>query len=239
MLRHIVLTRSVYPPALWPIDANRRRLRLFAHVTARTLAFERKAYSGWMWAVIVDPSDPLVQERIRIARTADPKALILHYRGRVVSRSDVIEEIRKMDWPNVLSARSDVLLTTRVDDDDGFAKGALGRIRAAAKDLSTRAALMLPKGVRVWRGRYSRVRHETNAWCSILSPRGDDATALSFDHNKVRDVAPVKEIDQDVGWLWLRHPDTLSGHKQADAAVDESVRKLFDVDWRLLARFAS
>lgn len=188
---------------------------------------------------MIDPSDALAEERVRIARTADPSALILHYRGRVNSRPDVIEEIRKMDWPNVLSARSDDLITTRVDDDDGFAKGALARIRAAAEGLSARTALMLPKGVRVWRGRYSRVRHETNAWCSILSPRGDDATALAFDHNKVRDVAPVRTIDEDVGWLWVRHPDTLSGHKQADVPVDESVRNLFDVDWRLLARFAS
>lgn len=232
-MRHIVLTRSAYVPELWPLEANRRRLALLRAVTARSLA--RQTSRAWRWAVMLHERDPLRRERAAVVRDACPRAVILYDRGAATTRDGLA--LRAYEgWRGPLQSHQGRLLTTRVDDDDAFASDALARVRAAAErtPVGARTALVIPNGYRVWQGRASLVRHETNAWSSVLSPDGDPFVVFDVRHRQVREAAPLRFVDERPGWLWVRHPDTLSGEKAAASPIGPALRALFPIDWAAL-----
>lgn len=232
-VRHYVLTRAVYPPTLWDRASNERRLRLFEGVTAASL--RAQTYRDWSWAVMIHPADPLRIERARIVRSVAPRAILSFYDGPVTNRDDVA--LRSYNgWRQTLNSAIGAVLTTRIDDDDGFAPDALQRIRSASERAQTRTALVIPNGFRVWNGRYTRVRHETNAWASILSPDQDPFVIYDVRHREIRSAAPLQFVDEQRGWLWVRHADTLSGEKAADRPLTDELRAIFPVNWPLLER---
>jgi hypothetical protein len=93
---------------------------------------------------------------------------------------------------------------------------------------------MFPVGIRVWAGKYSVVRHDSNAMHTLVTPRGDELCVYDYGHTKVRQTVRTVTVDKMPAWLWVRHRDTISGHRVADRAVDAGVRKLFPVDWPAL-----
>jgi hypothetical protein len=127
-------------------------------------------------------------------------------------------------------------MMTRLDDDDGLAVDTLARYRTASSKVTKRTILMLPTGVRVWRGRYSAVRHERNAMHCLVTMAGDELSVYGYGHAKCQKVAPIIMVDQRWGWLWVRHRDTISGWKRAERRIDKTVQASFPVDWRTLGR---
>lgn len=236
-MRHFLFTRMVYPPSRWPIEANRRRLAIFRGITVRTL--RASAYRQWRWVVMTHPDDPLRSERERLVKDVCPTAIILSYTGPVPNETPaLLRGIAHAGWRAATRSIGDAVLTTRIDDDDGFTPDALSRIRSAVDacpEKTKRRAWVLPHGYRVWRGRSTFVRHETNAWSSVLSPPGDPFVIFDTNHNKIQDVAPVSFVDDRPGWLWVRHEDTISGTRTADQPIDDKVRRLFPIEWNLLA----
>lgn len=84
----------------------------------------------------------------------------------------------------------------------------------------------------------SRVRHERNAMSTLRIGNGP-ANVYDFAHVFASDFVPVTLIDEHIGWLWVRHATTLSGHRpDTDLVLPASIKRLFGVDWALLASSA-
>lgn len=241
-MRHYVLTRSAYGPA-WDAAANRRRLEVTRAVTARLMAAQGSA--SWTWVVLLDVRDPLLAERRALYASAAPAFIPLEWRHpgdtdvvptvqSSIARSRAAAADYAAPWRAALGPADDQVLMTRLDDDDGLAPDAIARYQAAARRTNKRTVLMLPKGVRVWSGRYTEVRHERNAMHTLVTPPGDRLCVYDYGHTKPGVAAPVITVDERWGWLWVRHRDTISGWRRADAALTPRVRAAFPIDWRAL-----
>lgn len=198
----------------YPLDANRRRIELTRGITAPSVSAQG---GDWTWIVWLHPDDPLRADRLAAFESAGHEVI------------PVVEDAAPaIDWDGPV-------LTTRIDDDDAFAVGAFDRLRAAADGLRRRTALMFPIGYRVHEGRVDVVRHGRNAWLSVFAPAGDRSHAKSVQHQRIRQLAPVRWIDMEPAWLWTRHPDTDKGsHLRASEPVTRAVRSLFAIDWSLV-----
>lgn len=225
-MRHVVLTRSAYGPG-WDIDANRRRLAMTEGVTVRSMLGQTSR--AWTWIVLLHREDALLEER----RQAFGGATFL-YTDAVGSPAEVAFCGYSAGWAEAIGERGEKVAMTRIDDDDAFAPWAMERIEQRAEDVHRRTALMLPRGVRAWRGGYTFVRHDSNAMQTLVTPPGDAMTVYDYPHRRVRHVAPVIAADYRPAWLWARHPDTISGWHHVDRPLTGEIRAMFPVDWRLL-----
>jgi hypothetical protein len=247
-LEHFVLTRSAYGAA-WDLEANRRRLELFRGVTCRTMATQTERRATWI--VLVDVRDPLAGHRILAAEATGIPIRILWWdqAGAELAaapwdpkpntpRQKVAATAYRAPWNDAIGIRSSTTLLTRIDDDDGFASDALERIRdaAEAEAITGRAAFILPRGIRVWNGLEVDSDHPTNAWATLQTPAGDELTVYDYCHRQVRDQGfPVVDVDEEPGWLWVRHQDTISGIRHAEQPISDATRALFPIDWGLVA----
>lgn len=232
------MTRSAYGPA-WDLEANRRRLAVTRAVAAPLMAAQTTA--DWRWIVLLDERDPLLRERLAVYRDHAPAVSPLvvcptDVRAReygVRARQRIAAADYRAPWRRDVPADETVLMT-RLDDDDGLAPTALARFQAGARGLTRRTALMLPTGIRVFRGRYDAVRHDRNAMHTLVTPRGDTTCVYDYGHTRVRQVVPVVDLDPLPGWLWVRHRDTISGWRRATRPLNPTIRGLFPIDWRAL-----
>ena len=245
-MNHYVLTRSAFDPRAWSLESNRRRLEVTRTVTVPLMAAQTKPFT---WLVLVDPDDPLQDERIAVFESAGHwvRPIVWRYQGepqaakwdRRLARTRLVERIAAMSykapWRDYMDARG-TLLQTRLDDDDGLAPTAIERYQAASRRVRTRTILMLPNGVRVWQHRFADVTHERNAMHTLVTQPGDTLCIYDYPHAKCHIAAPVRMVDRAWGWLWVRHEDTISGWKRADAPISPDVRQSFPIDWDRLGQ---
>lgn len=237
-----MLTRSAYGPA-WDIDANRRRLQLLRGITAATL---RAQTTPFTWIVLVDRDDPLIDERRAIVEAVGGR--VLEWTPETPEQApwdsarstNLVQKIAatayRAPWAEAIGERSQTTLITRIDDDDGFAPDAFARIRRKAEraNIANRVAWIMPNGIRVWKGHEIAVRHTTNAMSTLQTPPGDTATVYDYGHRLVARFCPVRFVDVAPGWLWVRHRDTISGHRNAALPISRRTRALFPIDWSLV-----
>lgn len=230
-MRHYVLTRSAYGPA-WDLAANRRRLEISRAVTARLLACQTAR--NWTWIVLLDERDPLLSERLALYRASAPALVpILRQSGEDDPSRRAAADYRA-PWRAATGPADDMVLMTRVDDDDGFAPDALARYQKAARPLRRRTALMLELGARVWAGRYTLIRHPRNAMHTLVTPPGDELCVYDYSHIVVHRRVKVISVDPRLGWLWVRHQDTISGHHEGRRPISPFIRQTFPIDWPAL-----
>ena len=222
------MTRSAYGAA-WDLDANRRRLDVTRRVTVPSMAAQTS--KAWEWLVAIDISDPLAPERMALFESAGVPVRFIEVRS-VVDRQATAAAAYRAPWAEVLGPRNEQLAMTRLDDDDGFAPWAMERVERVARGCRERTALMFPRGLRAYDGRITVVLHRSNAMHTLVTPPGDELHVYAYLHRKVRNVAPVRTVDQGVAWLWSRHPDTISGWHATDFPLTDKIRGLFPaVDW--------
>lgn len=206
-MNHYVLTRAYRGPD-YPIEANRRRVEITRRVTAASLAAQD---TDWTWIVYIDPADPLLSERLDAFRSAGAPVLPITALGE-----------EPIDW-------SQPTLTTRIDDDDAFASTAFRRMRSVAG--MQRTVLMFPAGHRVNAGKVMPIIHRRNAWSSLYAPAGDRTHIRMAVHMRPTSLAPVRFVDSDPAWLWVRHRDAETAFRRADQPITDEVRRLYAVDW--------
>lgn len=209
-MQHYVLTRAYRSPE-YPIEANRRRVELLRRVTARSLATQG---TPWTWIVYIDRTDPLLDERLDAFRSAG---------APVLTTTGSLEGL--IDW-------SGPVLTTRIDDDDAFARDAFVRLQRRLP--RHRSVLMFPDGHRVHAGQVMPIRHGRNAWGSVYAPAGDRVHVRMEPHLHLSRLAPITYIDRKPGWLWVRHQDAETAFRRADQPITDEIRALYDVDWDFL-----
>jgi len=214
-LRHYLMTRSYRGPD-YPLDANARRIGLLRGITARSLAAQD---GDWTWLAFVAPDDPLREDRLDAFRSAG---------HTVIPVTSTAEAETAIDW-------SGPVLTTRIDDDDGFSADAFARLYAAASPLRKRTALVFPVGYRINDGLAERIVHIRNAWSSLYVPEGDRAHVKQAVHPQIARLAPVRFLDKAPAWLWVRHQDAQSRFRRAHDLITPKLRATFPVDWDLLS----
>jgi Putative rhamnosyl transferase len=215
-MRHYVLTTSRRGPE-YPLDANARRIALCRGITARSLAAQDCEFT---WIVYVHPEDPLLDERLDAFCSAGHP---------VVAVGDNVDVASVIDW-------SDDVLSTRVDDDDGWAVNAFARLHHALRRRpSARTGFMFPVGYRVNDGLCERIVHRRNAWSSLFAPRGDQAHIRMVKHNHIYRFATVRSIDMDPAWLWVRHQDAETRFRRANEPITPALRAIYPVDWSLIS----
>lgn len=227
-MRLFVLTRSAYGPD-WSLEANRRRLAVTEAIAIPTL--RAQADRDWEWHVLLHSEDPLRDERMRLYETVGVPVRFLLTEARGTPQ-EVAMKGYKAPWRKGIPRSLAAMM--RLDDDDGLASDALARLRPLAERTKARTALIFPIGVRVWSGRYTPVRHASNAMQTLVTPIGDAATVYDYLHRKVRSNAFVRLVDRRPAWLWYRHPDTISGWRMAQLPIDDWVRGLFPIDWSII-----
>jgi len=245
-VRHYVLTRSAYGPE-WDIEANRRRLDITRAVTARLMAAQ--SVRDWTWIVALHPGDPLLEERVALFTAAAPTFVPMFWQPPAqMDRVDWDPEPqRRVSTPELVAASAykapwralmpfdEPFLQTRLDDDDGLARDALQRYQRASSKGHQRMILMLPRGLRVYGSRFAVVTHNKNAMHTLVTPKGDGLCVYDYGHTKCFRVGPVRAVDARLGWVWTRHRDTLSGWRNTDHHLSNSIRRLFDIDWAVIA----
>lgn len=260
---HYVLTRSAYGPE-WTREANARRLAITKAVTVRLMARQTSKAWEWVIAVHPsDPLLEERVETFRSAGVVihpirwAPAHLAAAPWDRNAKRTSTVQQAAatayKAPWRSVMA--DGPTLQTRIDDDDGFAADALERYERAAEGLTSRRVLMLPEGYRVSAGRYVRVHQSNNAMHSLFTPAGDSLCIYDYGHTQthaggVQDLgpsqrprifgahpkapAPLTFVDQEPAWLWVRHRDSISGHRRAWMPITPGLRRLFPIDWTAL-----
>ena len=244
MTRHYVLTRSAYGPA-WSLAANRRRLEVTRAVTARLM--ELQTDRDWTWVVVLDREDPLLEEREAVfAAVSDFVPLLWTPPERPKSapwdkhaasngpRQKIAYEAYRAPWREAIGNPTGPLAMTRLDDDDGLAPDAMARYRSAAARVRRTSILMLPQGIRVFHGRYSPVTHNRNAMHTLVTMAGESKCVYDYGHATCHKAAPVVMVDHRPGWIWVRHQDTISGHKVAALPLTGAIRRLFPIDWSVI-----
>jgi hypothetical protein len=204
---------------------------------------------AWTWVVLFDRCDPLLEQRMAVFAAAAPTFVPMlwtppekptgapwaRHRGTGTLIQGIAAAAYHAPWREAMGDPSGFVLMTRLDDDDGLAVDALARYQdAAGKVRKRRTILMLPSGVRVWRSRYADVQHRRNAMHTLITPPGDRITVYDYGHASCHRAAPIVEVDQQWGWLWVRHRDTISGWKRADVPITPAVRSAFPIDWPAL-----
>ena len=216
-MNHYVLTSSYRGPD-YPLDSNARRIALLRGITARSLAAQD---GDWTWLAFVAPDDPLREDRLDAFRSAG---------HTVIPVTSTAEAETAIDW-------SGPVLTTRIDDDDAFSRDAFARLYAAIGPHAAPTAYIFPVGYHVRDGRAALNRHLRNAWSSLYAPVGFREHIRLHQHQRVPGRYPVVYLDDEPAWLRVSHPDNERPTSQRPRGpITSSVRRLFPVDWDLLAR---
>lgn len=231
-MRQYVLTRSAYGPS-WTPEANRRRLELTAGITVPTLAAQTSR--EWTWVVALDRRDPLRDERLAILRRVPVEVEVIDVETAGDPSTAAMQAYRA-PWADALGPRDERLAMTRLDDDDGLAPWALRRVGDIALKVRERSVLVLPRGLRIWGGRCTVVRHDTNAMQTLVTLPGDELDVYAYQHRRARQFARLRAIDNRLAWVWARHDDTISGWHTAESPLHDRLRELFPIDWALLER---
>lgn len=221
------MTRSAYGPA-WDLDANRRRLEVTRGVTVASMWAQSNR--DWTWLVALDRADPFRAERRAVFESAGVPVAFLDVESSG-TRQVAAAEAYRADWDSLIGDRCQSVAMTRLDDDDAFAPWAMQRVADAATRIRVRSALMLPRGIRVWDGRCTLVRHNSNAMQTLVTPPGDTLHVYAYLHRKVATVAQVRHVDTRLAWVWSRHQDTISGHHTADVPLPPKIREMFPINW--------
>lgn len=231
-MRQYVLTRSAFGPE-WSLEANRRRLAMTRAVTAPLMAAQTNR--DWTWLVLMDPRDPLRCEREAVFASAAPRLRVIRWQPPAPgSPQDTAFAAYRAPWTDVIGPRDEPVMQVRLDDDDGLAPGAIATYAMRARSIRSRTILMFPRGIRVWDGRYTVAVHRRNAMHALVTGPGDDLGVYDYGHATCDRAAPVRTAGVSLGWLWVRHADTISGWHSANRRIDEGVRRRFPVDWAAL-----
>ena len=244
---HYILTRAAYNPDLWTDDANRRRLELFAATTVSSLRAAREhllnSSSERMaprWVIALHPDDPYRRQRLDLALSSNLVVHPVHANtpAGAHTRPQAAAAAYRTPWLDHLITPNLPHLTTRIDDDDALATTTLTRLHhhLHLHPPTERHAYIFPRGHRIHDGHATLVRHDSNAWLSLYSPAGDLTTAVTYAHRKIRESVPVSIVDESPAWLWVRHPDTLSGWQHADDPLCPEITSEYAVDWAFLEK---
>lgn len=230
-LRHFVLTN--FNVALDGVDADRHgaAVRTTDWLDERCALFERFCLPSMLnqsclefeWLVRWEPP----ADRARAERIAGYAG---HGRLRLV---DAAVSFRRAVEAS-LAAGDELVLTTRLDNDDALHFDALARVREAALRGPAEIAFFdLPAGyvLDAASGELRRSCRPSNQFLSLLEPRagGEIRTARRIGHHLAAELAPVHAVTDEPMWLEVVHGRNQANRLRGDAAGEVDLAALFGI----------
>jgi hypothetical protein len=172
------------------------RFEIFRDICLPSVAAQSD--QNFVWLLYFDentPSDYL--SRIRDVISPYP-----HFRVVLCGAFD--DEARARCILSELSADTQWLLTTRLDNDDGWRRDFVERLHAALR-FEGRECLNFTSGL-IWsQGLTLLYRHRSNAFISMLEPVESFRTVWCVQHLELDQVAPIRQIDAPPAFIQVIH----------------------------------
>jgi hypothetical protein len=219
---HVVLTRFNVPSqgveSLIRAKEGWLRSRVELFETYTVPSMERQQ-SRFTWLVYFDPDSPSwLREWLQ---SFAERSLFVPIFRTSVSHDDLIGDIRQL-----VERRSDVLITTNVDNDDGIAGDFLRKIQQAA-DGKLPIAVYLTNGLIIRDGQLFRRHDRHNAFCSVRESWDNPVTCWADWHNRLSLHMPVLEVRDAPAWLQVVHNTNVSNRVNGIRVPPDSYRARF------------
>ncbi len=207
-----------------------RRFALFDQFCLPTI--KSQTLLDFRWLLLFDSETPPSARR-RIEELAQWKNI------SVIFMEAGAEDVGRAAVLMAMQEPPDILLTTRLDNDDGLASDYVETIRRFC-DVSERTVLEFPVGYVWWEGRAYRDRQLRNPFVTLVEPLHTDSaptfsTVYRGAHHESYKLGHVVEVSQEPGWLQVVHGGNLANRQRGVREPVSSLRGRFALDDALLA----
>lgn len=205
-LSHVILTRFNLPtPGVESVVRAREgwlreRQQLFERYCLPSM--QSQSEGNFHWIVYYDEESPDWLKERTTALSSLGKFTPLY--RRAVPRDQLLADIE-----GVANERSDLLLTTNLDNDDAVASDFVARLQHSA-ETKRAVALYIDNGLIQHGDRVYLRTDTTNAFCSVSEPWDSPVTAWADWHNRLERHMPVRHIQGEPAWLQVIHDGNVS-----------------------------
>ena len=232
---HLLITRFNVPvpwaPFQWDNAWLEKRIPLFEDFCFPSVRSQKN--KNFKWLVFFDSQSPsFLKEYVREKQRYDSFIpVFVDYFDRYLLRPIVFR---------MLSADTEYLITTRLDNDDAISSDFVGIIQDnfACQQLSF---LNLPSGYWWHEGKIYQDRYPTNPFISLVerirrSEQRPIRTVYSGDHTRLDKVGPVVDIDCPPAWLAVVHGSNLMNRSRGMRQPLSKLKGCFDISSKYLVR---
>lgn len=233
MIQHFILTRSFYRQT----DYNylQYRFGLMRRFCGASLAAQTRQDFTWLIRFNIDASNATEVMQwayeLPIPVVFAPSAPLSGDDSRdIVATPDDFwrVHIRRRMLPGVTH-----ILTTRMDDDDILAADFVERLRSQTQESELPIAYNFPVGyvVNLETSAGRRWRFPQNQFASVLSPVDPLILVNDIKHGDIEQLCPLKLVDEQPAFVWVRHPHTKSpgGRAHNDSIPIRRIAREFPV----------
>jgi hypothetical protein len=178
------------------------RLNLFREYCAPTI--RDQTATGFRWLIYFDTGTPeAFISRVRAELAGIPQAELVFI--------DAFD--RELWLPPIhaaLDPDAELVITTRLDNDDGLHPDFLERVQSAAVKATVPSFLNLRRGYTVSGGRLYQLSDLSNAFLSLVEQRESLETVWVKPHTEAASFAPVLQVDAAPAWLQVVHGENVS-----------------------------
>lgn len=213
IFQHFILTRSCYRQT--DLKYVHYRFRLLRDFCARSLVDQ--TCHNFTWIVRCNPHSPLAGEYAELFRGLPFPVICLSSPPPDKDASDTIytkDSTWKPAIQKTLETQTTHVLTTRIDDDDGFAPFFAEKLQKTVQPIAKPVVWNYPTGyvLRLMsRGSMAhRWRFIKNQFASLLSPVDPLVTVNDATHGHIHDLGPIHVVSEKPAFIWVRHPLTKS-----------------------------
>lgn len=158
---------------------------------------------NFVWHLYFDrntPEDYMARVRALVAAHAHIK-IILCDEFNDQSRADAVRA--------ELKPATEWLLTTRIDNDDGWHRDFVRRLQASLS-FDRAEFLNFPVGILYYDEKTFLYRHSSNAFISLMEPAEAFRTVWCGKHLELDHIAPIRQLSPSPAFLQMIHPGTRS-----------------------------
>jgi hypothetical protein len=192
------------------------RFELFEHYCLPSVLAQTN--QDFEWRIYFDrhtPEEHLERARRGFAGRNNIRLMLCDIYGSETVREDLARDLPQTGgW----------LVTSRFDNDDALHREFVERLQKEVRP-GTRESLNFPMGVVYGRGKTYLSRQESNAFISLSEAFPDFQTVISLPHEKMAEIAPVRNIDGGPAWMQVVHDlnvsNKLRGHRLPGAQLLE------------------
>ena len=232
---HFLITRFNVPlpwaSSQWDNAWLEKRIPLFEDFCFPSVRSQKNR--NFKWLVLFDSkSPPFLKEYVREKQNLDffIPVFVEHF-DRFVLRPIVFR---------MLSADTEYLITSRLDNDDAIASDFVGTVQDSFA-CQQRSFLNLSSGYWWHEGKIYRKTYPTNPFVSLVekvrwSEQKPILTVFTCDHTKIAEVGEVVDIDCPPAWMVVVHEGNLANRRQGLRQPLKKLRGRFGISPKYLAK---
>jgi hypothetical protein len=119
------------------------------------------------------------------------------------------KEVIQENVRNALAPETKWVLTTRLDNDDGWHRDFVKRLQGQL-EFKRSEFLNFPRGIILYDNKIFLYKHTSNAFISFLEPRDDFLTVWCGTHLNLGKIAPIRQLVESPTFLQVVHDQTRS-----------------------------